>query len=119
MGEARRRRIARDGNVPLTLDQVKIGCELALLFMLWHVPRLEKGDHREGSEPWWYQICVEEMVKYPDNGYRYLWWWAMRTISEKDPSKSTTEELDEMRSYFVWKFENVNGRPLSDIERKL
>lgn len=119
MGEARRKRLARDGNAPLTLEQVKIGCELALLFMLWHVPRYEKGDERDDADRWWYKMCVEEMVKYPENGYRYVWWWAMRTISEKDPSKSTAEELDDMRSYFAWKFENVNKRPLRDTEWKL
>lgn len=119
MGEAKRKKLARDGAEPLTLSKVEIGCELALLFMLWHVKRYEKGEEREDPERWWYQICVEEMVKYQENGYRYLWWWAMRNLSEKDPKKSVAEELDEMRSYFLWKFENINGRPLRSDEWKL
>lgn len=103
----------------LTLEQAKIGCELGLLFMLWHVPR-HREDRDEDRDPRpWYQICVEEMVKYPENGYRYLWWWSLRMLGRPEKGKTLAEELDEMRSYFHWKFEQVNGRPIAENEKKL
>lgn len=111
-----RRAEARAIESGLTFEQVKIGCELALLFMLWHHPR---PSHLRESGPSWFMICTKEMVKYPEDGYRYLWWWALRHLGEPKEGKTLAEEIVGCHSYLEWKFEQVNRRSIRANETKL
>jgi hypothetical protein len=97
MGEARRRRLSQDGTEPLTEERVRIGCELALFFMLLFIPR---GNEERGN---WHYICVSEAQKYPWGGYRSTWWHVLRTLGDPEEGKTLEEEIAEIRKDFDWK----------------
>jgi len=74
-------------------EEVKIACELSLLFMLWHNPP-KRGKVMDGR---WAVTCMEQSAQYPDGSYRHVFWWSMRIL--RDPK----ENLDTFRSYLEWK----------------
>jgi len=106
MGAARRRRIALEGASALTLEKVQVGCELALLFMLWHVPRTREADDASGL---WFHRCIEESVKYPDGSLRHVWWWGMRNLCRPEAGATLEAELLDFRAYVEWKTEQYNS----------
>lgn len=112
MGEAKRRRLALDGPNQLTEEQIRVGCELALLFMLWHVPR---GDEEKGT---WFHICSTEFVKYPWGSYRSVWWWSMRHLGDIEEGKTLEQELADFRSYFAWKLDQYETTLKSQREAR-
>ncbi len=74
-------------------QEVKIACELVLLFALMH---------RKRNNAWW-GWCQEMAFSRPSGSYSEVFFWSMRTLG------GTDDTLNDFREYLAWKWEEFES----------